>query len=103
MELACTHLADGGCDLLPEGALTIMDAAALRDQLALALVTAPGTVRVDLSRVTDIDSSGLQLLLALAAEGQRVVLHSPSATVGERIRRFGLAAALRLEGEHDGA
>ena len=103
MELTCTHLDDGGCELQPEGALTIMDVAALRDQFALALVTASGVVRVDLSRITDIDSSGLQLLLALVAEGERVVLHSPSPAACNRISRFGLIGALRLEGGCDGA
>ncbi|MFC3625204.1 lipid asymmetry maintenance protein MlaB [Vogesella amnigena] len=102
MTLTCTHL-DDGCELVPEGAMTIMEAAELRDQLALALVTAHGRVRVDLSRITELDSCGLQLLLALVREGTQVQLHSPSAAARDRIVRFGLAATLRLEGASHGA
>ena len=102
MTLTCTHL-DDGCELALEGAMTIMEAAELRDQLALALVTAHGPVLLDLSRVTELDSSGLQLLLALLREGSQVRLSALSSTARARIERFGLGAALGLEGGHDGA
>ncbi|SCK29394.1 STAS domain-containing protein [Vogesella sp. LIG4] len=102
MALTCTHHEDS-CELALEGALTIMEATELRDQLALALVTAHGPVQMDLSRVTELDSSGLQLLLALLREGGQVRLSALSAVVRARIERFGLGAALRLEGGQDGA
>lgn len=86
-----------------EGALTIAEAAEVRDQLALCLVTAPGMVRVNLSKITELDTAGLQLLLALAGERERVVLVQPNTLVRLRAGQAGLAAALGIEESGDGA
>jgi HPt (histidine-containing phosphotransfer) domain-containing protein/ABC-type transporter Mla MlaB component len=47
--------------------LTIAQAALCRDQLLDALCATPGDLALDLSAVTDIDSAGMQLLLATRA------------------------------------
>lgn len=90
-------------ELCLEGALTIMEAAEVRDQLALCLVTAPGRVRVNLSKITELDTAGLQLLLALMGERERVVLHQPNTLVRLRVGQAGLAVVLGLEESGDGA
>ncbi|MFC3625313.1 lipid asymmetry maintenance protein MlaB [Vogesella amnigena] len=82
-----------------EGAMTVMMAGELREQLLVVLGHTAGVLRVDLSAVSELDSAGLQLLLALVREGPQVQLHSPSPVAGARIRRLGLIGALRLEQE----
>lgn len=82
-----------------EGALTVMEAAAARDQLALGLTTATGPVEVDLSAITEIDTAGLQLLLALVRVPGTVRLTEPSAVVADCAARLGLRAKLKFE-EH---
>lgn len=63
--------------------LGIFSAAAIREQLLAALEQAD-TVDVDLSRVTETDSAGMQLLVAAQAEATargkrlRFVAHSPA-------------------------
>ncbi len=114
MDTVADHLAEpaqvGAAPLLgPE--LTIPHAAVLREQLllALALADAPGGdggttgarpsaegLVLDLSGVSDCDSSGVQLLLAtrasLAQRGQTLQLRSPSAAVREALATFGLGS-----------
>lgn len=51
---------------------------------------------MNLSAITEIDTAGLQLLLALARIPGDVRLTDPSPAVASRIDRFGLRAALRL-------
>jgi anti-sigma B factor antagonist len=74
--------------------LTIAHAAAWRDVLVDALCTASGDLALDLSGVTDIDSAGLQLLLAtrrsVNERGAALVLHGASAPVVDALAVFGL-------------
>ena len=81
-----------------EGEMTIYRAAELKHQLEHLLnpgVGSPGAHTIDLSDVTEIDSSGIQLLLlarrasSMAARGLQLV--NPSAPVAE------VFAALHLE------
>lgn len=88
---------DERMDIRIGGALTVMEAAEARDQLALGLATAPGPVEINLSEITEIDTAGLQLLLVLAAMPGEVSLVEPSAEVAERIDRLGLRERLRIK------
>ena len=88
--------------------MTIPHAAALREQLLLALAAAQdeaggvagtaGGLVLDLSGVSDCDSSGVQLLLAtrasLALRGQALWLQSPSQAVCAALATFGLGRLL---------
>lgn len=68
---------------------------------ALVAVATDGDLRVDLSRVTFIDSSGLRVVLeahqALNCDGRRLVLIAPSQPVARVIEVAGLVAHLTVE------
>lgn len=78
--------------------LTIAQAAACRDALVDALCSGSGDLELDLSAVTDIDSAGLQLLLAtrrsVRERGATLHLRNVSATVLDALAVFGLDARL---------
>lgn len=87
----------GALSIHVEGDLTIYQAAETRAAL-LALVGDASTVELDLACVGEIDSAGLQLLLATARtvsvrEG-RFSLARPSAAVAEAIGLLGLGRHL---------
>jgi anti-anti-sigma regulatory factor len=94
---------DERMDIRIGGPLTVAEAAEARDQIALGLATAPGPVEINLSEITEIDTAGLQLLLALAAMPGEVTLAEPSAEVAERIDRLGLREKLHLGESGDGS
>ena len=75
--------------------LTIAHAAGHRERLLLALADADGDLHLDLSEVSDCDSSGVQLLLAthqsLSQRGQALALLRPSVAVQQALATFGLA------------
>jgi anti-sigma B factor antagonist len=85
--------------------LTIVNAAALQADWLAALAEAEGAngadgaeaLALDMSAVTEIDSAGVQLLLALraslAARGQALRLHAPGGMVLEALRTLGLQAS----------
>ncbi len=92
-----------------EGEWTIPCAATLREELLK--LAADGTHRLDLSGVTDMDSAGLQLLLAmqrsLARQGHELVLTASSPVVKQVMKTYGLDGDLRSaealtgpQGEH---
>lgn len=85
------------------GALTIAEAAATHEDLIRALDESAGPLAVDLSAISEIDSAGLQLLLALAREAGRVTLARPSACVAALSERLGLHGALCLREDRHGA
>lgn len=76
------------------GELTIYAANDAKDRLIEA-IRVHGCVRLDLSGVTEIDTSGLQLLLlarrACAATGKSFNFIKPSAAVRETLQLCGLA------------
>lgn len=82
--------------------LTIAQAAAWRDALVDALCATEGDLALDLSGVTDIDSAGVQLLLAtrrsLAERGAALQLRTPSADVRAALAVLGLDADLNAVG-----
>ena len=80
--------------------LTIVNAAALQADWLAALAEPDAgvdTVALDMSAVTEIDSAGVQLLLALraslVARGQALRLHAPGGMVLEALRTLGLQAS----------
>ena len=85
-----------GLILGPE--LTIAYAAELRETLLAATAAAAGDLRLDLSGVSDFDSSGVQLLLStrlsLQAQGHALRLVAASAAVRDALQTFGLADLL---------
>jgi anti-anti-sigma factor len=87
--------------------MTIAQAAAWRDTLVDALCTASGNLALDLSAVTDIDSAGLQLLLAtrrsLHERGAALTLAGLSPTVADALAVFGLDPQLDAVGPLTGA
>ena len=83
-----------------EGELTVYFAAEVKPQLLAALrsVRDPIVV-VDLARVSNLDTAGLQLLLMtrafVIAEGRTLVIRAPSSTVVEVFGLCGLQKYLR--------
>ena len=88
----------GGLSIHVEGDLTIYEAAEARASL-LALVDGARAVELDLADVGDIDSAGLQLLLATARTlGGQLSLAGASAAVIEAIGLLGLDRHLPIAG-----
>ena len=74
---------------------------------ALKFASDSGDLRVDFSRVTFIDSSGLRVVLEvhqkLSREGRRLVLVDPTPSVTRLIRVAGLVSHLHVEDQPDPA
>lgn len=83
-----------------EGELGIFSAAAVRQRLLQAL-DAAAEVEVNLGKVAEADSAGLQLLIAArkeaAARGKRLRFAEPSAAVRDLLALCGLEALLGTE------
>ncbi|MEV4641782.1 STAS domain-containing protein [Actinoplanes sp. NPDC049548] len=79
-----------------DGELTIMTAAAHKDRLLSALPGNDG-LRVDMSGVEEIDTAGLQVLLLVRREAQRLELPfeigAAGGSVAEVLAMAGLATA----------
>ncbi len=79
-----------------EGELTIYGAAELQARLLAALADAPGGLDIDLSGVTELDSAGVQLLMATRraalASGRTVTLCAPSDAARDVLALFDLAS-----------
>lgn len=79
-----------------EGELTIYGAAELQARLIAALADAPEGLDIDLAGVTELDSSGVQLLMAMhraaGVSGRTVVLYAPSDAVRDVFELFDLAS-----------
>ncbi len=75
-----------GCRLTLSGELTIYTAAALKERLVRELEE-PGSMEIDLEKVTDLDTAGFQVLYGLrracARIGKDLKISSPSRTVRE--------------------
>jgi anti-sigma B factor antagonist len=82
--------AQGGEEpLRVEGEMTIYSAAALAQRVIAAITRAAGELRLDLSQVTDIDTTGLQILLMarkLARSCGGLALIDPSPRVEALLR-----------------
>lgn len=81
--------------------LTINHAAALREQLLDAIGAGTADLCLDLSAVTDFDSSAVQCLIAarhsLATRGARLCLVAAGVPVQDALHRFGLQDLLQPE------
>jgi anti-anti-sigma factor len=84
------------------GEMTIYDAAALKVGLFDALADEPAG-RLDLSEVTEIDTTGLQILLMsekrCAARAAPFCIENPSSAVREVLDLLGRTGWTRTEGE----
>lgn len=82
------------------GEATIYRAADLKNEL-MELLDSASPIRIDLSGVPEIDSSGIQLLLAAkkaaAAQGKTLQFLAPSAGIRSVAALLGLEAQLDLE------
>jgi anti-sigma B factor antagonist len=78
--------------------MTIAFAAAHRETLVDAVVAAPADLQLDLSAVSEFDSSGVQLLLSarrsLAERGHALQIVAASTPVQDALTLFGLAELL---------
>ena len=87
--------------------MTIAHAATHREHLLAMLANQPGDLRLDLGSVSDIDSSGVQLLLAtrlsLQQQGLALRLAPCSSAVREALSTFGLDTLLGdgADADHD--
>lgn len=83
-EFATQTTTDGAARLMLDGAMTIYNAAEIKDQLMTALNTA-SILELDLSHVGEMDTAGFQLLVMAKRESQRlnrtlrITGHSPAA------------------------
>ena len=86
----------GRVRLALEGELTIYGAAELQARLIAALADAPEGLDIDLAAVTELDSSGVQLLMAThraaRASDRTVTLCAPSDAVRDLLDLFDLAS-----------
>lgn len=86
--------------------VTIAFAAATREQLLESLRTHSGNLTLDMSAVTDFDSSGVQLLLAarrsLQERGDALVLQAPSVSVSDALLTFGLGETFGIKARAQG-
>jgi anti-anti-sigma factor len=78
--------------------LTIFNALAMKEVIEIAL--AEKNLEFDLPEVGEIDSSGLQLLMAARKQanknGQELVFHSVSQPVLELVNQYGLTESLGM-------
>jgi anti-sigma B factor antagonist len=81
------------------GEMTVYTAAALRQDLLAALTRHRRTKLLDLSEVTEIDTAGLQLLLAArrqaADDGRELLIADPSRAVRSAIELCRLSGLLQ--------
>lgn len=68
------------------GEMNIYAAATLQQQLFALLRDAPGSLQIDLGKVTAIDTSGVQLLLMLQRIGKRDGMQHQFAPLSEVVR-----------------
>ncbi|MBN8487833.1 MAG: STAS domain-containing protein [Burkholderiales bacterium] len=77
-----------------EGSLSVVDAAQQREQLLALLDSHPGDLGLDLGHIEDVDTAGVQLLLAtgrsLRERGHRLHLIAVSQAVQQALRSYGL-------------
>ena len=84
------------------GEMTINNAAAIKEQLFAALAQSPPGTEIDLSQVSELDTSGLQILLmarATAAGSRQTALLNPSVAVREVMNLCRAGDLVALPGE----
>jgi len=94
-EFATQTTTDGAAHLMLDGAMTIYNAAEIKNQL-LGALNAANILELDLSHVGEMDTAGFQLLVMAKREATRlgrtlrIIGHSPP--VQEVIEFFNMAA-----------
>ena len=83
------HERSGVQVLNPEGDLTIFEAAEFREALLL-LGKHDGPIELDMSDVENVDSSGIQLMMAASQNSQLIITGMPS-VIREKISNVGCA------------
>ena len=86
----------GTAVLTVTGELDLGSEAALRETAERAIANGATTIVFELSGLTFMDSSGIGLLLTIAAQVGQVEVRNPSATVRRVIELSGLATTLRM-------
>jgi anti-anti-sigma factor len=82
-EFATQTTTDGAAHLILDGPMTVYNAIEVKDQLMNGLRAAP-IFELDLSHVSEMDTAGIQLLILVKRESQRlghslrIVAHSPA-------------------------
>ena len=79
------------------GDIDLSTAPKLREAVAGAATVPPTPVTLDLANVTFMDSSGLSVLLELAASPAPLVIRSPSDTVRRVVQITGVADTLGMQ------
>lgn len=93
-EFASQATTEGAVKLMLDGAMTIYNAAEIKERLITSL-RAAAVLQLDLSNVSEIDTAGFQLLVLAKREAQRlkhdlrIVAHSPA--VQDVIEFFNMA------------
>ena len=94
MLLERKSLDDGRCEITVDGDLTIYEANELKDGLVASL-GAHREITVDLARVAEADTAGIQVLVALKRaalrDGKRLVLANHSTAVVEVLDLYNLS------------
>jgi anti-sigma B factor antagonist len=91
---------EGVTFLLVTGDVDIATAGELREAGEQAITDVTGTLRIDLSGVTFMDSSGISALVAIrnaAMASTTLILDNPSPRVVRVLEITGLASAFRVE------
>jgi anti-sigma B factor antagonist len=104
MTVTMTPIADDPCRFLIEGEMTIYTAQELKDQLLAQLQQGQALV-LDLTRVSELDSAGVQLLVLLrneaAASNKRFELHACSPAVLDVLTLCQLTGWLAMPAQDD--
>lgn len=78
------------------GEMDLTSVPAVRDEIEENLTRGPSTVAFDLDGLRFIDSSGIALLVTVAARVQTVEIRNPSAIIRRVIEITGLTTVLRM-------
>jgi len=81
-----------------EGGLSVVEAAQQREHLLALLESQPGDLDLDLGQIEEVDTAGVQLLLATARSlrerGHQLRLVQVSGAVQQALRTYGLGPQL---------
>jgi anti-anti-sigma factor len=93
----------GDLTLAVRGEIDAYTGRALAQHLDTALATSPGDVRIDLTDVRFVDSSGLAVVVAAAKKlrdrGNELVVESPSRRVAKLFEMTGVTKLVKVQGK----
>lgn len=85
---------DESCTLALTGAFSVANVATIHAQLTALLQATPDELTIDMSGITELDTAGLQLLLALRRSTRVTRVHSCPVNLREFIETIGLTQLL---------